>query len=143
MINVKNLRKEIYQEGPTRESKFYIGIGRESFNKPNSATIYRFSRGIITKYNLENYTHIQLAYNEPSQVIFFKFIKVKEGQKIPVWYFKITRDRMILKISALRFARKYQINNDVNVGRYSVHEGSIGDSYVELAIALPEKNQTE
>lgn len=141
--NLKNLPREVFQDPFSRESKRYISIGRESFNKPDSATIYRFSSGIVSKYNLDDYTHVQLSYNEPFQVIYFRLFRVTEGQKIPPWYFKITKDRGVRKISALRFTRKYQINKDKYVGRYPVEEINIGKNDLELAIELPKKDKIE
>lgn len=141
--NLKSLEREYWEQPGSREPKYFISIGRSSTKKPNTAEVYRFSKGVVTKYNLNDYTHCKLGFNKPIQVIYFKFLKENDLHKIPPGYSKITRDRNVRKVAGVGFARKYRINDDQHAGAYPCHEISIGKTDLEMAIILSEKNQVQ
>lgn len=141
--NLKSLKREYWEQPNSREPKYFISIGRSSTKRQNTAEVYRFSKGVVTKYNISDYTHCKLGFNKSFQVIYFKFLKENDLHKIPPGYLKITKDRNVRKIAGVGFARKYQINDDQYAGRYSCHEINIGKTDLELAIILPEKNQVQ
>ncbi len=142
-LNLKSLAIEYFEEDNSRKPQYYISIGRDTLKEANTANVYRFSKGIVSRYNLDDYTHCKLGFNEQFQVITFTFVKRKDGQKIPPWFLKLTRDKNIRKISGLKFARKWQINNDQYAGKYPYHERSTGNAGLELAIILTEKNKIQ
>ena len=142
-LDLKSLRREYSDDSGSRELKYFISIGRSSTKKLNTAEVYRFSKGVVAKYNLSDYTHCKLGFNKSFKVIYFKFLKENDLHKIPPGYRKITKDRNVRKVAGVNFARKYQINDDQYAGAYPYHEINIGKTDIEIAIVLSEKTQVQ
>lgn len=142
-INLKAIKIEYFEEGNIREQKFNVSIGRSSVKRPNTSEIYRFSSGVVSKYDLDEYTHCKLGFNKQFQVITFKFLKLVNPLKIPTGYLKITRDKNVRKVTGVSFARKWKINYDQYAGPYPCRERTVGRAELELAIILSEKITSE
>lgn len=141
IINLKSIPIEYFEEENLRKPKYTITIGRSSVKRTDSAEIYRFSSGVVSKYDLDKYTHCKLGYNDKFQVITFKFITANNDIEVPVGFLKITKDKSIRKVTGVSFARKWGINNDVYAGQYPCREREIGVSKLELAIIISEKDK--